>query len=242
MTQQGREAGKRQVVDAALGYVRALSGTRAPAERGWVDCPRHGTAVEMPRCLSCRDCASISWSKAGRIDKLRCYKPDQDEVPRREHHGLMVDVPTAADVMTRNVVGVQPDLSLDGLLSLLTEHGFKALPVIADDGNLLGTVSESDALAYLQAHRDEGARDDSLGRDGDFASMHTADALPCVEEVMLPLALTVPEDVPLTQAAALMAFEGIHRLIVRNPDGQVVGLLSASDVLGWLGEAGGYGA
>jgi CBS domain-containing protein len=44
---------------------------------------------------------------------------------------------------------------------------------------------------------------------------------------------------PLTRAAALMAYEGLHHLVVVEDGGRLAGVLSAIDVLRHLGEAGG---
>jgi predicted transcriptional regulator len=44
-------------------------------------------------------------------------------------------------------VTVAPDTLLSTAVSLLTEHGFAALPVIDDDDHVVGMLSEADALA-----------------------------------------------------------------------------------------------
>ncbi|WP_084520190.1 CBS domain-containing protein [Nocardia mexicana] len=53
----------------------------------------------------------------------------------------------ARDVLSRPVVTVRPESTLSEAISLLTEHGFAALPVVDDTGHVVGMLSESDALA-----------------------------------------------------------------------------------------------
>ncbi len=50
------------------------------------------------------------------------------------------------DVMTRDVVTVGPDTSAKYAGELLAEHGFAALPVVDDDGQVVGIVAEADVL------------------------------------------------------------------------------------------------
>ncbi|HSN97048.1 MAG TPA: CBS domain-containing protein, partial [Candidatus Nanopelagicales bacterium] len=61
-----------------------------------------------------------------------------------------------------------------------------------------------------------------------------------VGAIMNSLAIAVHEGMSIAQAAGLMAYEGVHRLPVVDDDWQVVGVVSALDVLHWLGQRSGY--
>jgi CBS domain-containing protein len=52
----------------------------------------------------------------------------------------------ARDVMTRPVISVDSRTTIREATTLLTEHGFAAVPVIDDVGHVVGIFSESDAL------------------------------------------------------------------------------------------------
>jgi len=54
------------------------------------------------------------------------------------------------------------------------------------------------------------------------------------------MTFALPEDATLSQASALMAYEGIHRLPVTCAEGKVVGIVSTLDILRWLAEQDGY--
>jgi CBS domain-containing protein len=53
----------------------------------------------------------------------------------------------ASDVMTKNVVTVGPETPTRTVAKLLLKMGFSAVPVIADNGAVIGMVSESDLIA-----------------------------------------------------------------------------------------------
>ncbi|OLR94442.1 CBS domain-containing protein [Actinokineospora bangkokensis] len=50
------------------------------------------------------------------------------------------------DVMTRPVVTVRPDTPLREAVTLVTEHGYAGLPVVDEDGRVIGVVGESELL------------------------------------------------------------------------------------------------
>ncbi|HEX5365145.1 MAG TPA: CBS domain-containing protein [Acidimicrobiales bacterium] len=54
---------------------------------------------------------------------------------------------TAATLMTRSVVTASPDDDLPTTARKLLESGHRRLPVVADDGRLVGVVSRRDLLA-----------------------------------------------------------------------------------------------
>ncbi|WP_043730448.1 CBS domain-containing protein [Nocardia asiatica] len=52
----------------------------------------------------------------------------------------------ARDVLSRPVVTVRPETPLREATALLTAHGFAALPVVDEQGRVIGMLAESDAL------------------------------------------------------------------------------------------------
>jgi CBS-domain-containing membrane protein len=56
----------------------------------------------------------------------------------------------AMDVMVHDVVTVKPDDEVAEAVRLLAEHDVSALPVVDDDKNVVGVISEADLL-----HREE---------------------------------------------------------------------------------------
>jgi CBS-domain-containing membrane protein len=56
----------------------------------------------------------------------------------------------AADVMVRDVITVKPNDEVDHAIKLLVDNDISALPVVDDDGKVVGVLSEADLI-----HREE---------------------------------------------------------------------------------------
>jgi len=56
----------------------------------------------------------------------------------------------AADVMTTEVVSVDPDMSVQALAALLSERGISGVPVVDADNRVVGIVSEGDLLHRVE--------------------------------------------------------------------------------------------
>src|SRR5574342_876407 len=54
---------------------------------------------------------------------------------------------TAKDIMTKDVITVRPDTSIEELASLLVENRISGAPVVDDSGNLFGIVTENDLIS-----------------------------------------------------------------------------------------------
>ena len=53
---------------------------------------------------------------------------------------------TVAKIMTHSPMCVKPELKVADAVLLMIEHGFRHLPVVADNGKILGVFSVRDAL------------------------------------------------------------------------------------------------
>ncbi len=56
----------------------------------------------------------------------------------------------AADIMNREVRTVRPDMSLRDAVNLMLDNKFGCLPVVGEDGKLLGILTEADLVRYAQ--------------------------------------------------------------------------------------------
>lgn len=109
----------------------------------------------------------------------------------------------ARDLMTRDVIFVRADAATHDVIRILAEYGVSGLPVLNDDHELVGIVTEADVL----------------GRAG------TA-----VTDIMTRRVITASETTPTDQIAQLITGNRIKRVpIVR--DGQVLGIVSRADLV-----------
>jgi len=110
-------------------------------------------------------------------------------------------------------------MPMSALRTLLVDRGFGGVPVVDAEGKPIGVVTKTDLL-----------RAEERG-DGAESQVHA---------IMTDLAIAVHEGMSIAQASALMAYEGVHRIPVVDDEQRVVGVLSALDVLHWLGQRSGY--
>lgn len=107
------------------------------------------------------------------------------------------------DVMTTDVVVFREDTPVDEVASTLASRHLTGAPVVAEDGVVVGVVSELDVFS----------------KSGQLAG-----------DIMSTRVISISEDTPIDDAAALFAGQRIRRLPVLRA-GRLVGLLSRSDVL-----------
>jgi CBS domain-containing protein len=132
------------------------------------------------------------------------------------------------DVMTTEVATARPDAPLKELAAQLAERGISGMPVVDDEGVVVGVVSEADVLAKaLPGPEDEGALARLLRRDD--ADVRRLDAR-LVRDVMTTPAITIEEYWPVAEAAERMLESKINRLPVVR-DGRLVGLVSRADLV-----------
>ena len=132
---------------------------------------------------------------------------------------------TVKDVMTTEVVAVRRDTTFKELAAVLRRYRVSALPVVDDAGRVIGVVSEADLLAK-EALADPGVMAEVLHR----RDVRKAEGLTAGDLMTSPPVTAAPED-PIGQAARMMHFMRVKRLPVVNSGGQLVGIVSRSDVL-----------
>jgi CBS domain-containing protein len=133
------------------------------------------------------------------------------------------------DLMTTQVVTVGPATPFKEIVACLAEHRVSALPVVDDDGLVLGVVSEADLLLkeefpdpdqdiqlfWTRRRRQERAK----------AAGSTARDLMTVAVVSISPEATVPE------AARRMHTAKVKRLPVVGERGRLLGIVSRADLL-----------
>lgn len=138
----------------------------------------------------------------------------------------------AADVMTRNVLSVAPDATIDDAAQQMLSRGISGLFVVDAKGELAGIVTEGDLLRRdelgTQRHRPWWLR--MLVSPGKQAADFTRTHGRRVSDVMTESVISVPTDAALEKVVALMEENRIKRVAVTDK-GRVVGVISRSDLL-----------
>jgi len=142
-----------------------------------------------------------------------------------------------ADLMTRDVAVINRKSDVHELEKLLLERRVHGLPVVNDDGILVGVISQTDLLAWHYNAGVDGAafydnsRPHIIDEDA-MAGLHLTDIKTApVEDVMSPMVHCIRADRPIAVAASTMVEERIHRLVVVDETLRVQGVISALDIL-----------
>jgi CBS domain-containing protein len=155
----------------------------------------------------------------------------------------------ASDVMTTDVTTVPDSMAIEELISLFRISRFTGVPVTDDQGRAVGVISESDilrALAYTIAPQGSGefsvgfqegkqgasARLLDLNEDWSqvASTLHNLLERP-VRDLMTPVVHSCKPTDRLAAVCETMVWKEVHRLVVVDDDGKVVGLISSLDAM-----------
>ena len=143
---------------------------------------------------------------------------------------------TVAEVMTRDLITVKRQTPLGEAIKILAEKHISGLPVVDDAGELIGIISETDLMwqqagvtppAYFMIFDSVIYLQNPINFQRD---LHKALGQ-TVGEVMSEKPITISPDKPLPEAARLMRDRKIHRLPVLDNSGEIVGILTLSDII-----------
>ena len=135
-----------------------------------------------------------------------------------------------SDVMTRRVISVAPNASINSAIKLMLKHHISGLPVIDGKGRLVGIVTEGDFLRRPEIdteRRRSGLRE---AWPSEAAKSYVRSHGVKVKDVMTPNPESVMEDIPLDRVVQLMESRNVKRLpVVRG--GHLIGIISRANLM-----------
>lgn len=161
-----------------------------------------------------------------KLDILRCLSGPCEEVVRKIKE-LPFRAEKVADVMSQPVLSVFPEESLDKVVKILLDNRISGLPVVNREDEVVGIVSESDLVHWIQKH----SSSLNYWRERDhFLKELRALAARQASDVMTSPAIVVEEEVTLEEAAAILNERQIKRLPVVKGN-KLVGIVTRADIV-----------
>jgi len=137
----------------------------------------------------------------------------------------------AKDVMTKDVIFVRKDTSLEEVADLLNRHLISGVPVLDDDKRVVGVISEKDFIFQM------GAQDK---RTFMGVVAHCLKSKGCVaitmrkqkaEDIMTSPAITASENTPIFEIANIFTEKKINRTPVVDQKNKLAGIVTRTDIV-----------
>ncbi len=142
---------------------------------------------------------------------------------------------TAKDIMAKDVITVRPETSIEELARILIENRISGAPVVDDNGNLIGIVTENDLIsqnkrlhiptvfrlfdAFIMLERPKKIEEE--------IKRLTATT---VWDICTKNVITVNEDTPLQEIATIMSEKKVHLIPVMR-DKMIAGIIGKADLI-----------
>lgn len=133
---------------------------------------------------------------------------------RRRERTIAGNVPIG-EIISAHLVCAQPDLELPDVIELVVRERLGCLPIVDEHARPLGMVTKADIVEQLV--------------------VPVSQPRPTAGDVMMSLAISLDDDATVGHAAALMASEDMHHVMIVS-DRRLVGVVSTMDITRWLAD------
>jgi len=142
----------------------------------------------------------------------------------------------AKNIMTKKVITINKNASVEKLSELLLKNKISGVPVVDDDDKLVGVATEGDLIV----------RDSDLHFPRYFKLLDSIIYLESlnkfksnlkkylgtkVEDIMTAKVRTVREDTPVSEIANIMIRNNVNRVPVLNSKGDLAGIITRADIV-----------
>lgn len=129
------------------------------------------------------------------------------------------------ELMTKNVITVLQSMNVRDAAEMLFKMGISGLPVVDDQKNLVGMITEKDIIRM--------ALPKYVEKLGSLA--YTFDMVPfaktLVKEIMRKDVITATVDTSVPEVARIMIVKRIRRIPILDQEGGLVGIIARHDIV-----------
>ena len=138
--------------------------------------------------------------------------------------------------MTKDVITVRPETLIRDLAEIFIKHSISGVPVVDDDGKVIGIATESDLIF----HSKRPTVPPFLTILDSFIFLDSPEkmerelrkiAAALVSDVYTSPPLTIIPETPLDEIASLMTEKQVHTLPVLDDDGKMIGIVGKKDII-----------
>lgn len=143
------------------------------------------------------------------------------------------------DIMTKKVIAVGEDDTVQRCANLLTTHNLSGLPVIDDKGKVKGIVTEGDLIKRASRINAPAALEVLGGilyleSPRKFMDEIKRSMANIARDIMTKDVITVSPDKTIEDAATLLVQKNIKRLPVVDNEEKLIGIVSRKDIMKYL--------
>ena len=135
-----------------------------------------------------------------------------------------------SEIMTHSPRTVSPDSKLQEVAAIMCLYRIPALPVVDEDGKLVGNISEMDLLKNLLPTMEDIVAGTGTMEIEQMVPNYSSSMTRRVSDIMVKNPVSVSPDQHVLKATAKMTSHRFRRIPVTDSDGKLVGVMSLGDV------------
>ncbi len=142
----------------------------------------------------------------------------------------------AKDIMTRNVITIREDATLEDVAEILEKKHISGVPVVNENNQVVGLISENDLISQ---HKKISRSDTCTLLDimlyyqsKDLYEKEIKKFFQAkVSEVMTDDVICVTSSTPVGEVAEIMLKNGFNRVPVVSKDKRIIGIIARADII-----------
>ena len=133
------------------------------------------------------------------------------------------------DMMTKDVITIGKNADIHSVAKLLSEHEIGGMPVVDEDGTVVGMITEADVLAMTGMRKGHTVKDLIRHLMGEPIPGRRADGT--VADVMSSPVISIQPGTDIREVARILTEKRIKALPVVDSSGRIVGIVSRADLI-----------